>query len=100
MKRGLMSAGRGCRVYGQVMFMNLPEAMLYIWTESGISALAGKNRKKSGASPEKDNAPTSVVCGHSHQPEISCSRQETAQMSQHSGLSRKGVIESCGPLLR
>lgn len=93
-KRGLMSAGRGCRVYGQVMFMSLPEAMLYIWTESGISALAGKNRKKSGASPAEDNAPTSVVSDHSHQSDISFSRQDTAQMSQHSGLSAADVLRT------
>lgn len=37
------------KVFRTVMFMKLPDALLYIWKESGIAALADKKMKKNSA---------------------------------------------------
>lgn len=85
-----------CRVYGRVMFMALPDALLEIWKESGISTLVLKNRKKSATGKTSENPDNSSVSGASSRPDMASNRQLSASMSQYSGMSVADV--RCTPL--
>eukprot|EP00892_Ulva_mutabilis_P005399 jgi/Ulvmu1/3230/UM015_0271.1 len=77
------------RVYGQVLFMSLPEALLYIWHESGISTDAAQRRNRPTKDASPDNKDGGSISGFGNRPEASCSVQYFANSLPKSGLTVK-----------
>lgn len=73
------------------MFMALPDALLEIWKESGISTLALKNRKNSVIGSSSENPDNSSALNSSNRPRAASSRQISVSMSQLSGTSGTDV---------
>lgn len=78
------------------MFMALPEALLYVWKESGISADAVQRSKQGVKSNPQERTDSADLSAGDCRPEMSCSPQRSTSLLSH-GLMRSPSKKRTAP---